>query len=35
MRYCLFVYATRDYEGIECIYGVRDMNSSFLAVVRN
>ena len=28
MSYCLFVYVTRDYEGITCIYGVRDMNSS-------
>ena len=28
MSYCLFVYVTRDYESITCIYGVRDMNSS-------
>ena len=28
MSYCIFVYATRYYEGNTCIYGVRDMNSS-------
>ena len=33
MSYCLFVYATRDYEGITCRYGVHDMHEFLLLAV--